>query len=206
MSLKRTKRWLVAGFLLMVVGFAGAVGTLLFFGFHDQLGKADVGMVPGNAVDRWGTPSHRLRARLDRAAELYREGYFPKIIVSGGTGGAGFPEGTAMRTYLMKIGVPEGAIIVDNLGHDTYASAVNTKKILQEQGLRSVLVVSQYYHMSRCRLALSKVGVEKVYSAHAHYFEERDVFSTLRELPAYLKYLMLPQAASRATGAPRAGQ
>ena len=70
----------------------------------DELEKADVALVLGNKVEPDGTPSARLAARLDRTAELYHEGYFPLVIVSGGTGKEGYPEGTAMRDYLVNKG------------------------------------------------------------------------------------------------------
>jgi uncharacterized SAM-binding protein YcdF (DUF218 family) len=117
-------------------------------------------------------------------------GYFPKIIVSGGIGKEGVPEGTAMRCYLVSAGVPESAIWVDDLGIDTQASAVNTVAILQREHLKSVFVITQYFHIPRSKLALSKLGVSPIYNAHPRYVEVRGLYSIVRELPAYVKYLM----------------
>ena len=52
-----------------------AVGFIVGAGLNDQIAKADLIVVPGNAIARDGTPSPRLKARLDAALWLYQEGY-----------------------------------------------------------------------------------------------------------------------------------
>jgi vancomycin permeability regulator SanA len=52
-------------------------------------------LVLGSKVEQEGTPSPRLRARLDRTLELFRDGWFAFIIASGGLG----KEGAAMRPW-----------------------------------------------------------------------------------------------------------
>ena len=168
--------------------FGVAVVVLLADGFRDELGKADVGLVLGNTVHQDGTPSRRLAARLDRTAELYGAGLFPIVITSGGRGREGWYEGTVMRDYLVERGVPAEKIIVDNQGLTTMASALNTRRILQERGLSSVLVVTQYFHIPRSKLALRRVGLPTVYSARARYFESRDLYSIPREVAGYVAY------------------
>src|SRR5665213_1049418 len=96
----------------------------------DHLGKADIALVLGNKVNSDGSLSPRLKARLDTAVSLFQKGYFQKIIVSGGTGKEGFPEGTAMKHYLVTEGIPDSAILTDDHGVDTQASADNTVSIL----------------------------------------------------------------------------
>ncbi len=183
-----------AGFLkfFAVLVCAGGVGcgAIVWAGLRDDIQPADVALVLGNKVEPDGTPSARLQARLDTAVALYRKGYFKKVIVSGGTGREGFPEGTAMRDYLVRQGLPESAILVDNEGVDTRSSARNTATILKAASGRSVLVISQYFHIPRAKLALEQEGVAPVYHAHPSYFESRDVYSILREAPAYGKYLL----------------
>lgn len=167
-----------------------AAGILVWSGMTDHLGKADVALVLGNQVYADGSPSPRLQARLDKAATLFQEGYFPKIIVSGGTGKEGVPEGTAMKRYLVTAGIPESAILVDDQGIDTQASAKNTVAILKSGHGKSVFVITQYFHVPRSKLALSRLGVSSIFNAHPRYFEARDIYSIVRELPAYLKYLI----------------
>lgn len=169
----------------------------------DQLGNADIALVLGNKVNSDGSPSPRLKARLDTAADLFQKGYFPKIIVSGGTGIEGVPEGTAMKNYLVSEGIPSSAILVDNRGDNTQASAENTIAVMQTEQMKSVFVITQYFHVPRSKLALSKLGVSPVYNSHPRYFEARDIYSTVRELPAYLMYLARKPKAQQDGGGKR---
>jgi uncharacterized SAM-binding protein YcdF (DUF218 family) len=59
---------------------------------------------------------------------------------------------------------------------------------MRERGFRSVLIISQYHHLPRARLAMRRFGIAPVYTAHARYFEWRDIYSICREIPGFLKY------------------
>jgi len=60
---------------------------------------------------------------------------------------------------------------------------------LDSKELKSVMIISQFYHISRTKLAFKNAGFKEVYSAHGRYFELRDLYSLVREVPAYYKYL-----------------
>ena len=81
-------------------------------------------------------------------------------------------------------------VIVDHDGATTFLSARNALRIARERNFKSVFVVSQYFHVPRTRLALQRFGVPAVYSAHAHYFELRDLYSAPREFAGYVSYLL----------------
>ena len=157
-------------------------------GLMDRPGKADVGLVLGNTVMPDGSPSARLKARLDRTIEAYKAGQFPWVIASGGVGKEGHDEAAVMRQYLISQGIPADHIIADSHGDTTFASAINTLSIAKERHFKRVMVVSQYFHLPRSRLALQRLGLGPVYTAHAHFFEWRDVYSSLRETLGYVKY------------------
>ncbi len=131
------KRFLRALALLSVLVPLCAIGALVWSGLHDHLGVADVALVFGNKINADGKPSARLQARLDTAISLFKRGYFKTIIASGGTGKEGFAEGTVMKDYLIQNGIPDHAIIADNQGSDTFASAKNTVDILRSLHLRN---------------------------------------------------------------------
>jgi vancomycin permeability regulator SanA len=185
-SVKRSILYFLCASVLM--GLA-AVGVLMGSGMSDEIGVADLALVLGNKVHPDGTPSPRLKARLDAATELYHGGYFKKILVSGATGQEGVPEGTAMKRYLVQAGIPEAVILVDDEGVDTWESAAYTAAILRSEKADSVFVITQYFHIPRTQLALRKFGVSRQFHVHPRYFEARDLYSILRELPAYLAYL-----------------
>lgn len=95
-----------------------------------------------------------------------------------------------MKSYLIDKGLPEDKIIEDNNGYNSYMTAQNTSKIMDELELDSVMVITQYFHVSRTKLAFRKMDIKEVYSAHAKVFEFRDIYSLIREFPAYYKYLL----------------
>jgi vancomycin permeability regulator SanA len=186
---ERRKKLLLAPLVLLPVAFLSGAVLIVADGLRDDIHPADVAIVLGNTVERDGRPSARLRARLDKTVELYRGGLFGHVIVSGGVGAEGFNEAEVMMAYLISQGVPEGSIIADGEGLTTSQTARNAARLMKEHGWQSALVISQYFHISRTRLAVESYGVRPVYSAHAEYFELRDVYSIAREVIGYGAYL-----------------
>ena len=154
-------------------------------GLNDNLKTADMMVVFGNEVLPTGEPSDRLKARLDKALEIYRQGYSKTIVVSGGTGKSGFDEADVMKKYLTDHGVPESQILEDHNGTNTLKTAQNVAQLKPQ----SVIPVSQYFHITRAKLAFQKNGIQQTYSAHADYYELRDVYSTIREFFGFYGYL-----------------
>jgi vancomycin permeability regulator SanA len=187
---KRTKRVLLLTALPITLAFTLAATLIVADGLTDDIHAANVAIVPGNTVEKDGRPSARLQARLDQTVALYRQGLFPDVIVSGGVGSEGFDEAEVMKRYLVENGVPEGRIHVDSGGATTYLTAKNAARIMRENGWQSAMVVSQYFHVPRMRLALKRSGITPVFSAHAQYFELRDIYSIAREVIGYGAYLL----------------
>lgn len=188
--MKRTTRWIGGTLAAGLAALALCAGLIAADGLTDDVRRSDVAVVLGSMVNPDGTPSPRLAARLGRALELYEEGWTRHILVSGGTGVEGVPEGTAMKHWLIARGVPEGDIIVDDQGVDTRATARNAAALMRTHDLRTAIVVSQYFHISRTKLAFAQEGLSGVGSAHPAYFEPRDVYSLAREIPGYARYLL----------------
>lgn len=175
--------------MALALALAALAGFILLAGLRDDVQVSDVGIVLGSKVEPDGTPSKRLQARLDRAAALYRQGMFAHVIVSGGTGVEGYSEARVMASYLtVRHGVPAGAILLDEHGDDTEATAVNSAAIMRAHQFGSALVVTQYFHIARCRYALHRAGIATVHTAHARYADARDVYSTVREMAALPVY------------------
>lgn len=159
-------------------------------GLNDEVSVSDAILIPGNTINPDGSLSERLKNRLDKACQLHQLKMAKTIVVSGGLGKEGYYEGTEMKKYLITKGIEAESIIIDNLGNTTAATALNYKSIAAENDFNSVIIVSQFYHLTRAKLALKKVGVQNISSAHGDFFELRDIYSLLREFPAYYKYLL----------------
>jgi len=168
--------------------FTAACVAIVFAGLNDNPHAADLAVVLGNKVQPDGTPSEMLKARLDHTVNLYRQGYFKLILVSGGHGKEGYDEPVVMRRYLEANGVPSDAILEDNEGYTTWRTAQNTARLLNDRHLNSVLIVSQYFHLPRCRLAFAKFGIEPIYASHAPFWSIRDLYSVPREVIGFCAY------------------
>lgn len=162
-------------------------------GLRDSQQRADIGVILGNKVNEDGTLSERLTQRLACGLALYRSGRVPRLLVSGGLGREGFWEGTKMREYLRRHGVPDSAIVVDNAGNNTQQTVRNTVLLRSKLPIRSVLVVSQFYHISRTKMLYRQAGFREVSGASPAYFELRDIYSLLREFVAYYQALLFPE-------------
>lgn len=187
MIIKRTLFSLVT--IIGLTFFISAI-ALIIDGLNDHLGQSDVGIVLGSKVEIDGNPSARLKARLDKTISLYRAGYFNAIIVSGGFGKEGFDEAEVMRGYLIQHHIPSTAILMDPKGNTTQATAQNSYRIMQEHGFKTAMIITQYFHISRTKLAMTQCDISDVYHAHPDFFEWRDLYSIPREVIASFVKLM----------------
>lgn len=178
------RRLSVAGLGLVILSCFAV--TLL--GLKENIFAADAAVVLGNQVFSDGVPSPRLAARLDKALALYRDGVCPVIIVSGGIGKEGVDEAEAMAAYLFRREIPEHAVVIDSSGVNTAATARFASRWLSENNGSSIIVVSQFFHLPRTRLAMKGQGISSVGTACADYLEWRDIFSVVREIPALVVY------------------
>jgi vancomycin permeability regulator SanA len=190
--MKRQKLFKIARSTALLAGglFALSAVAITVSGLNDNIHQSDVAVILGNHVEPDGKPSARLQARLDRAVELYHQGIFKNTIVSGGIDANGTDEAAAMKRYLIDRGLPSSKILVDSGGNNTYLTAQNTSKIMTDRQWHSAIVISQYFHIPRTTAILQRMGVTKVYSAHAKFFEIRDVYSIAREVVGYASYLL----------------
>ena len=101
-----------------------------YLGMHQEPSKADVIVGFGN----FNTDIAR------RAAQLYHQGYAPKILFTGGLGRnteGMLPEPEAMRfaRVAMECGVPEGAILLEDKSRNTKENIEFTRTLLEKQGI-----------------------------------------------------------------------
>lgn len=166
------------------------VAWLLFDGFRKPELPADVAVVLGSKVHPSGEPSSSLVRRLERSLDLYRRGAVRAIVVSGGIGREGRDEAQVMHDFLVRAGVPSSAIVLDRTGNNTRLTAVHAGEIMRQHGWRSAVVVSQYYHVPRAKLALRQQGISRVTGAAAEYrFTWKDPMYVLRDSALYYLYL-----------------
>ncbi len=189
--LKRYRKIIVIVSISFFCYFLFITGIILFKGNVDDFKPADFIVVLGNQVNDDGKPSDRLRARLDKTVDLYQNNMAKKIIVTGGLGKEGYNEAEVMKDYLVRQNIPTENVLVDSKGLDTFQSAVNTKNMLAGQLDKSIILVSQHFHLWRSENIFKKCGFSMVYTAHPNYYEWRDFYSVFREFLAVHKYLFV---------------
>jgi uncharacterized SAM-binding protein YcdF (DUF218 family) len=138
-----TFRSIAVLFLALILGFLGwscwVYVQIENYAGLDQTAPSDAIGVLG-AAEYDGTPSPVFRARLDHARELYVRGIAPLIITLGGAVG---------RDYLMRLGIPESAIIAETESRNTEEQAHRIAVIAHANNLRRLVVVSDGTHLFR---------------------------------------------------------
>ena len=108
-----------------------------------------------------GRPSPVLKARLDRAYDLYVEGIAPRIVTTGANqAGDRFTEGYVGFQYLRAKGVPEADLIVVTDGTNTWEELSATAHQLAPLGLDKVVLVSDGYHALRLEHTAAELGLD----------------------------------------------
>jgi uncharacterized SAM-binding protein YcdF (DUF218 family) len=107
-----------------------------------------------------GRPSAVLSARLDHAAELYKQGLAPLIVVTGGKqAGDRFTEAEASANYLADKGVPGGAIERETTSTNSYDELAAAARFLHQRGIDDVVLVSDPFHAYRINAIAHDVGL-----------------------------------------------
>lgn len=147
--------------------------------------SADAIVVLGAGV-QWGSrewsgdsPSSMAVARLRYAAEVHRRTALP-VLVTGYTG-------DGMKVVMERdLGVQVRWI--EDRSFDTWENAVNTARLLREEGVDRVFVVTHFWHMPRSMLAFEETGLDAIAAPMGFHGPRPDdgFFDTVRPRPGPL--------------------
>jgi len=158
MAAKSRKTWLLWLLLAIVFYVAAVYRGILKQSNLDEAQPADAIVVFG-AAEYVGHPSPVYKARLDHAAQLYRQGLAGIVITTGGPGDAKFNEGIVGREYLKTLGIPDSQLIAETQSSDTAQSARRVATIMRANGLKTCVAVSDSYHIFRIKKMLGREGI-----------------------------------------------
>lgn len=96
--------------------------------------------------------------RLALAAHLYAERQ-RDIVVSDGCMFAGVHGSIAMRSELIRMGVPPDRIVAEDQSQDTWANLAHSSSIARQRGYREVIVCTSPYHQRRVAMILRRLGL-----------------------------------------------
>ncbi len=181
-----TARLILLIIFLSTLILGSLAGIIVVYGHRDHAQPADVIVVLGGGTT--GTSRRTLHA-----AALYHDGIAPVIICTGARLGESrvTEAGICARTAL-RAGVPENAILREEISRSTEENAIQTTAIMRAHGWDTVVVVSDDYHLWRTQLLFDAQGVEawtspaQVTIGRLRYSEE--AFSVMREVAAVVWY------------------
>ena len=175
---RRSRLGLACGALAMVWLWAWSIPVLSLWlrgTLEDQFAQPPLSRVPqaqamvvlGGGVS---PPSGKatdinLGAAADRvwyAARLFHAGKAPLLLLSGGSDPQrhAFSEARAMAIFLQDLGVPEQALVLEEASRNTLENAVFTAQLLNERGIRHVLLVTSALHMPRALALFAAQGLQ----------------------------------------------
>jgi len=123
-------------------------------------------LVFGAAVHRTSVAGPGITRRVEKAAELYRQGSVQTIILTGGKGSAmQESEAAVMKKVAMRLGIDSEDIILEEKATSTWENLLFTRELVGE--CSEVIGISDRYHLSRIK-----------------YLAELQEWGNLRTLPA----------------------
>lgn len=142
----------ILGVLLLVP--VGAAMQIVLTGHLDDRTQTQsiVVLEPGQY---WGNARPVLRARLEHAAELYREGVAPVVIVTGPQRGS-----TIERRVLEENGVPEADIVSFDTGTDTVGTLRIIAGVMRDLQWSSATIVTDPAHAARAGATAEALGID----------------------------------------------
>lgn len=160
-------------------------GMIIYGCTYDYDGDAEYAVVLGAKIVG-STPSLMFQKRIEAAAEYLLKHPETKVIACGGTpSGGSYSEAEVCRMGLIKLGVDEERILLDENSYDTAQSAVNAGSIMENSGgAKRVAVVTSDYHVFRSVRLFRNMGYEA-------YGVGADVMHYLRPIAHFREMLSL---------------
>ncbi|MEJ1097727.1 MULTISPECIES: YdcF family protein [unclassified Pseudoxanthomonas] len=155
--------WIGRLLLLVVIWLIGVAAYIIWTGQRDDAGPADAIIVLGAAAYD-AKPSPVFEERIRHGIDLFHRGLAPKLIFTGGYGGAGarFSESQVARRYALRQGVPEKAILIESISRNTHENLRQASTLMQNHNLHSAIIVSDPLHMARALRLSGELGIRAV--------------------------------------------
>lgn len=193
-------RWVLAFLLVLAILIPVGTWTRVWYTARQDERPASDAIIVLGASQYDGRPSPIFEARLDHAAELYREGVAPAVVTVGGNQpGDNFTEGEAGRNWLIDVGVPADQVVAVPEGGDTLASLEAVAVVFDEYEWSSAVLVTDPWHALRSRTIAEDTGIEAatspVRSGPAVQTRETQLWYVTRETASLVYYRTFGESA-----------
>ena len=136
--------------------------SIIRYARRDEAAPADCIIVLG-AGTNGKTPNAVFRERLNHAVTLYEVGYSEVILLTGGySPGNEHSDAWIAGQYLMELGIPKDAILLEEKSTITQENLQYAKEIMDSQEYSTAIIVSDPLHMKR------SMRMAKDYEIEAH--------------------------------------
>ena len=133
--------------------------SIVNYGETDEKAPSDVAIVLGAGASN-GEVSPVYRERINHGIWLYENGYVNYLILTGGVGdGNNVSDAYIAKQYAISKSVPEQAIFIEEKSTITEENLENAKAIMDENSLKTAIIVSDPLHMKRAMLMASDYGI-----------------------------------------------
>ncbi|MBR7178518.1 MAG: YdcF family protein [Oscillospiraceae bacterium] len=146
---KRILKWTALVLAAMCLYTLFCAGSIVLYAQTDERRKADCIIVLG-AGTNGKTPNAVFRERLNHAVTLYNEGYAEIILLTGGlTPGNAHSDSYIAGQYLLELGIPAEAVLLEERSTITQENLKFAKEIMDSHELSTAILVSDPLHMKR---------------------------------------------------------
>lgn len=156
----RWLRALGACLLGLLAAWSGLALWIHFSGSRSQLRQVDCIIVLGARSLPDGTPGPSLKARCDRGIELWKQGYAPYLLFTGGRGQSGTVEGLVAYEYALAQGIPRQALAYEGLSHTTRENLTFARDLMRQRDWSTCLVVTDPFHQPRSLALAQQLGLD----------------------------------------------
>ena len=125
-----------------------------------RLEPAQAIVVLGSSVNEDGILEDESLRRAIQGILLYRKGLSPRILFTGYTLPGGPAEAQVRGALARQLGMPDEAVLVETRARTTREEAALAAAMLQGQGIRRILLVTDEIHLVRAQRLFARAGFE----------------------------------------------
>lgn len=200
--MKRIALWVL---IAVAAGFLTLCAAVNLYGLWDQAAPADAIVTLGARVLADGSPGPDLTSRTAHSAALFRAGFAPYLICTGGFPGDRSSAAAVARSLALQLGVPAERILLAEDSMSTQEDAEQVARIMREQRWTSAIVVSHPLHLLRARILFQREGIRVLTSptplAPGETSLEMRAYYTVREALGVIAALLPKEWAGLLPGA-----
>lgn len=143
--------------IILYISLAIYIGTQAE---KDSKSRSDAILVLGARSYIEGKYNPCLKARVEHAVDLYKSKYASKILMTGGNDiEDNVNEAETMKKIAVESGVNSKDILLEKQATSTYENLTFSQDILRKNGLKSVKIVTEPFHVARTELVAEKLGL-----------------------------------------------